>query len=63
MTLSTNLSENISVLHRLLPIDASFDLVTRNLFLGETPAYWVGVNGFCKTEVLQQIFSDLQNPV
>lgn len=63
MTLSANLSENISVLHELLPIDASFDLVTRNLFLGETPAYWVGVNGFCKTDVLQQIFSDLQNPV
>jgi stage V sporulation protein AF len=61
--LSTNLSRNIATIHSLLPVDASFDLITRNLFLGETPAYWIGVNGFCKTELLQQIFSDLQNPV
>lgn len=33
MTLSTDLSENISVLHRLLPVGTSFDLVTRDLFL------------------------------
>lgn len=63
MTVSSDLSENIATLHRLLPVEASFDLVTRDLFLGDTPAYWIGVNGFCKTEVLQQIFSDLQNPV
>ncbi len=63
MTLSTKLSENIAILHKLLPIGTSFDLVTRELYLGDTPAYWIGVNGFCRTEVLQQIFSDLQNPL
>lgn len=63
MTLSAYLPENIATIKKLLPIDASFDLVTRDLFLGQTPAYWVGVNGFCKTEILQQIFSDLQNPL
>ncbi len=63
MTLSSVLSENISTLHKLLPIGTSFDLVTRDLFLGETPAYWIGINGFCKTEILQQLFSDLQNPL
>lgn len=61
--ISKNLTQNTAALKDLLPIDASFDLVTRNLYLGETPAYWVGVNGFCKTEILQQIFSDLQNPL
>lgn len=61
-TLSTDLTENIRTLHSLLPIDKSFDLVTRDLYLGETPAYWIGVNGFCKTELLQRIFSDLQSP-
>lgn len=60
---STSLHENIHYLKQLLPIDKSFDLITRNLYLGETPAYFLGVNGFCKTEVLQQIFSDLQNPL
>ena len=63
MTLSINLTENISYLHSMLPIETSFDLITRELYLGDTPAYWIGVNGFCRTEVLQKIFSDLQNPL
>ncbi|MCM1567825.1 MAG: spore germination protein [Roseburia sp.] len=60
--LTDRLSENINILKQLLPIGQSFDLVSRDLYLGETPAYFLCVNGFCKTEVLQQIFSDLQNP-
>lgn len=63
MTLSADLSQNIATIHHLLPIDTSFDLVTRSLYLGETPAYWIGINGLCKTELLQHLFSDLQNPV
>ena len=62
-SLSTNLSENIELLHTLLPLEQSFDLITRNLCLGNTQAFWLGINGFCKTEILQQIFSDLQNPL
>ncbi len=63
MPLSVRLEENIQYLESRLPIGASFDLMTRNLYLGETKAYFLGVNGFCKTEILQQIFSDLQNPL
>ena len=63
IALSTNLRDNIAKLKELLPIGSSFDLVYRHLYLGETPAYWLGVNGFCRTEILQQIFSDLQNPL
>lgn len=62
-TLSTNLDQNIAHLKTLFPIPKSFDIVTRDLYLGSTRAYWVGINGFCRTEVLQQIFSDLQNPL
>ena len=62
-SLSCSLSENIASLKKRLPIDTSFDLMHRDLYLGETPAYWLGINGFCKTEILQQIFSDLQNPL
>lgn len=61
--LSSHLQENIDTLARLLPIGASFDLITRNLYLGKTRGYFLGVNGFCKTEILQQIFSDLQDPL
>ncbi len=61
--LSTNLQENIATLKSLLPIQKSFDLITRDLYLGEIRAYFLSVNGFCKTEILQQIFSDLQYPL
>lgn len=63
MTLSTVLEENIQYIESVLPIGSSFDLMTRRLYLGKTGAYFLGINGFCKTEILQQIFSDLQNPM
>ena len=61
--LSTNLQENITSLKTFLPIGKSFDLMYRDLFLGDTPAYWLGINGFSRVELLQQLFSDLQNPL
>lgn len=61
--LSVNLQENIDTLMTLLPIGESFDLIARNLYLGETAGYFLGVNGFIKTEILQQIISDLQYPL
>lgn len=63
MTLSPVLDENIHYLKEILPLDTSFDLMTRDLNLGRTKAFFLGVNGFCKTEILQQIISDLQNPL
>lgn len=60
--LSKSLTENVKQAKQLLPIGASFDLITRTLYLGETESYFLGVNGLCKTDVLQQIFADLQNP-
>ncbi len=61
-SLSMTLAENIEMCKQLLPIGESFDFMTRDLFLGETPAFFLGLNGFCKTEVLQRIFADLQDP-
>ena len=63
MALSSDLRENILYIEEHLPVRKSFDLMTRNLYLGETPAFFLGVNGFCKTDILQQIFADLQNPL
>ena len=62
-TLSSSLTENINYLHETFPLGTSFDLITRELYLGETKAFWMGINGFCKVEILQQIFSNLQNPL
>ena len=63
MELSSSLEKNIKQIQSIFPIPQSFDIVTRNLFLGETKGYWIGINGFCRVELLQQIFSDLQNPL
>ena len=63
MQISERLQDNIDHMKANLPIGRSFDLMTRDLYLGETKAYFMGVNGFCKTELLQRIFSDLQNPM
>ena len=63
MELSSSLEKNIEQIQSVFPIPQSFDIVTRRLFLGETKAYWIGINGFCRGELLQQIFSDLQNPI
>lgn len=63
MQLTSNLDENISLFKQLLPIGKSFDLVARELYLGRTRAYFITINGMCRSEVLQQIFSDLQNPL
>ncbi len=63
MALSAVLEQNINYIESHLPVGKSFDLITRHLYLGETKAYFLGINGFCKTDILQQIFSDLQNPL
>lgn len=61
--LSTSLEENITYAKALFPIGKSFDIITRELYLGETKGYWIGINGLNKADILQQIFSDLQNPL
>lgn len=61
MKLSTSLAANIHQLNLIFPIQKSFDLITRDLYLGETKAYWIGINGFCRNELLLKIISDLQD--
>ncbi|MFI3177583.1 MAG: spore germination protein [Eubacteriales bacterium] len=63
MHISTSLNENISYLTTLFPVNRSFDFITRDLCLGTTRAYWIGINGFCRVDLLQDLFSNLQNPV
>lgn len=61
--LSTQLSDTVASLQEILPLEASFDFIHRTLYLGKTRSYFLALNGFCKTEILQQIFSDLQDPL
>lgn len=63
MKLSRHLEENKKQAYDIFPIGKSFDLITRDLRLGNTKAWFLAVNGMCRTDVLQEIFSDLQNPI
>ncbi len=61
MQLTANLQENKSKLYEIFPISTSYDLISRDLYLGKTKAFWLGINGFCKNDLLQKIFADLQD--
>ena len=59
---SSDLKENKTSLDSLLPMKKSFDIITKTLFIGKTECFFIGLNGFCNLELLQDIFADLQNP-
>lgn len=63
MKLSHSLNENILTAKSILPIGTSFDLITRQFSFGSLNAYFVGVNGLCKLDVLQNLFLNLQAPL
>ena len=56
MKLCEQLEKNIQKAEELLPLGISFDLIAREL-------YFLAVNGMCKSDLIQQLFSDLQNPL
>jgi stage V sporulation protein AF len=58
--IQASLQENVAKLHELLPLGKSFDLMTRDLLLGDTKAFWIGLNGFCVSELLEKMFGALQ---
>ena len=63
MKISASLEQNKKQAYEIFPVGKSFDLITRDLYLGKSRALFLCINGMCKTEVLQEIFSDLQNPI
>lgn len=63
MKVSKSLSENIKTAKSVFPIGKSFDFITRDLTFGSLRGYFIGINGLCRQELLQQLFSDLQNPL
>lgn len=61
MQLCKDLTDNIEQLKQIFPIKKSYDIITKDLYLGSTRAYWIGINGFCNSEILLHLISDLQN--
>ncbi len=63
MQLSADLEHNIRQAHFYLPFHKSFDLIERKLMISSTKSYYICINGFCQTDLIQRVFSDLQNPL
>lgn len=52
MNLKACTEENIEILKEHLPIGRSFDVVGRELIIGQRKAYLVFVDGFAKDDVM-----------
>lgn len=60
MNLSKSLQDNINMVNELLPLNKSFDLVTRRLELCHLDSYFIGINGYSDGIVLNTLFKSLQ---
>ena len=59
-SLSTSLQKNKEFLSRQLPLNASFDFITRDLMLGNTPCFFLALNGLSDLDVVLKIFSEIK---
>ncbi|MGN0473054.1 MAG: spore germination protein [Lachnospiraceae bacterium] len=58
---SLNLDENIRIINEYMKPEQSFDLVYRNILVGERNACFLVVDGFCKDELMQKILQYLMD--
>ncbi|MFI3237963.1 MAG: spore germination protein [Lachnospiraceae bacterium] len=61
MPLTTNLSSTIELLHSVLPLNKSFDFISRRFRFGAKEAYLLSINGMCNLELLQRVCTNLQS--
>lgn len=60
--LSTDINQNIALLKQFLPIEKSFDVIGRELIIGQgTKAYLVFIDGFAKDDIMLWILQTLQS--
>ncbi len=60
-TLTSDLSNNKNILQQRLPIEKSFDLIGRELLIGEREAYMIFIDGFAKDDIMLKIIEILQS--
>lgn len=60
MNVTVNLKDNIDVIYKLLPIQDSFDIILRNIKIGDTNASIIFIDGFAKDQIMYYIIQDLQ---
>ncbi|NLO09750.1 MAG: spore germination protein [Clostridiales bacterium] len=62
MRLSSDINQNIRLLNQYLPLEKSFDIIGRELIIGQsTRAYLVFIDGFAKDDIMLWILQVLQS--
>ena len=51
---------NISAIKNLLPVDDSFDIILRELYISSTRACLLFIDGFAKDDVMVHVMKELQ---
>ena len=49
--------ENVSYMNRILPVQQSFDLIQRDIYVGERPATFYFIDGFTKDDTMQKLMA------
>ena len=60
MKISSQLYETKQKFKEILPMDKSFDIITRDLLFGKTPGFFFGIDGFVKDDIMFYILNHLQ---
>lgn len=58
--LTSNLQDNIRLFEGILPLNKSFDIITREISLGFTSCFFIGLNGMCDLQIIQWLFADIE---
>lgn len=59
--LTKNIKKNKEILKQILPIEKSFDIIGRELLIGNIEAYLVFIDGFAKDDIMLWILEILQS--
>lgn len=58
--LYSTLEDNIRLFQTILPLNKSFDIITRKISLGSTSCFFIGLNGMCDLKIIQWLFADIE---
>lgn len=61
MNLTKDIEKNKKVIQELLPIKESFDVIGRDLIIGNVKAYLILIDGFAKDDIMLWILENLQS--
>lgn len=60
MEISKDININIKSVKNILPVEQSFDLIGRDIIIGEKKAYLLFVDGFAKDDIMLFVLKELQ---